>query len=358
MTNAIDFTLSVSLAEATTLILNNPNVRFLLEGEPGIGKSSLMVPLSEALPNHHMVYVDMSETQLGDVGIPVPNHETKTVRLYPTERFGLHTGKPVCIMLDEFSKAPRAVQNLMHPLLEAHNPRLGDLPLPEGSYVFLTGNLSTDGVGDNLAAHTLNRVTRLRVRKPDHEEWLEWAVPNDIDPAVCAFAKRTPHLFQSYLEDDAQDNPYIFNPLKNQIAPVVTPRSLAKVSNIVGNREHYTPNALRAALAGTIGEAAGRDLAAFIAYQDQLPSIADIVADPTGVPVPRDPGASAVLIYSMPRVVSKKNADAFVTYLSRFEEEWQALAFRALLKNPEGQGALVGNAAFRDWMLNNQDIIG
>jgi hypothetical protein len=85
-------------------------------------------------------------------------------------------------MLDEWTKAMTPVKNMTHPMFEVDNPRLGDLPIPEGSYIFLTGNLETDGVGDSMQAHTKQRLTRIELMKPDAEYWIEnYAVPNNLN---------------------------------------------------------------------------------------------------------------------------------------------------------------------------------
>jgi MoxR-like ATPase len=114
---------TVTLAEAANLIVASPTVRYLLEGEPGIGKSSIMSILERELPGHHSAYIDMGCLDLGDTGLPVPVHGDKLTTYYPNGRFKLHLNEPVILMLDEFGKAPRSVQNMLHPLLEARNPR-------------------------------------------------------------------------------------------------------------------------------------------------------------------------------------------------------------------------------------------
>jgi len=86
--------------------------------------------------------------------MPSINRDQQVTEYSPNAILQLQTGKPVVIMLDEFTKAPQPVQNMLHPLLEARNPRLGNIPLPQGSIVFLTGNMASDGVGDNIKAHT------------------------------------------------------------------------------------------------------------------------------------------------------------------------------------------------------------
>jgi len=354
----INFGKTISLSQAAALIRSNPETIFLLQGEPGIGKSSLLESLAESL-GYEYAYIDVPNMDLGDICMPVVDHATRTTKYYPNSRFKLQEGKPVLIMLDEFSKGADPVKNMLHPLFEKANPRLGDVPLPrypQPSILFLTGNLSTDGVGDSLKAHTLNRIVPVTVRKPDDKEWLTWASKSDIAPEVMAFVHRYPHVLASYLDDDQKDNPYIFNPRKPQVA-YVTPRSLHTASNIVKNRQHIDNDTLIAALSGAIGEAASRDLQAFIAFADQLPSWDDIINNPKYAQVPDNPGACSVVTYGAISKVTKETMDAFMTYIERFEPEWQAVFCIQLSKNPAKQKIAFGSSAFARWVAQNQDLL-
>ena len=126
----VKFGKAVTLKQAGNLIKTNPETRFLLRGEPGIGKSSLLKDIAEGL-GYEYAYIDVPNMDLGDIAMPVIDHETKTTRYYPNARFKVHEGKPVVIMLDEFTKGADPVKNMLHPMLEKANPRLGDLSLPE-----------------------------------------------------------------------------------------------------------------------------------------------------------------------------------------------------------------------------------
>lgn len=359
--STINFGTTVTLKQAAQLIAACPNNRFFLQGEPGIGKSSILPAIVNSLMSstrldYHASYVDVSQLDLGDIGYPAMDHESRVARFYPNARFGVHTGKPVVIMLDEFTKGMDPVKNMLHPLLEVSNPRLGDIPLPEGSIVFLTGNLSSDGVGDSLKAHTRNRITTLHVRKPDADEWLEWAVNNDIEPVVMAWVRQFPHAMSSYLDDGQDENPYIYHPKKMQPS-FVSPRSLALASRIVAQRDSFGSDALIAGLKGTIGEAAARDMEAFIAYQDQLPTWESIINSPQSATVPDTAGACAVLVFGAIAKVDKQNMNAFMKYLGRFEAEWQAAFAIAIAKNPAKQAVAFSSPAFADWCQKNQDLL-
>jgi MoxR-like ATPase len=352
----INFGKTVTLSEAESLIASVRSNRFLLAGEPGIGKSSMLKRLAERVGMDY-AYIDVPNMDLGDIAMPVVDHTTKTTKYYPNSRFKLEAGKPVCIMLDEFSKGATPVKNMLHPLLEVVNPRLGDVSVPAGSIIFLTGNLESDGVNDSLPAHTRARVTRVVVRKPSSEEWLDWAQgKGGIAPEVCAWVHRYPQVLASYLDGGAGDNPYIFNPKSVQSA-YVCPRTLELASNIVVERANNSVDATIAALTGTVGESAARDLQAFIAYADQLPAWESIIANPKGANVPDMPGACAVTVYGAIAKVQRETMTAFMDYLGRFSPEWQASFAINIAKNKTKQSIAFGNKAFSDWVAANQDLL-
>ena len=66
---------------------------------------------------------------------------------------------------------------------------------------------------------------------------------------------------------------------------------------------------------GVVGEAASRDIQAFIAYSDQLPSKSAIIADPKNAKVPDQPGACAVVVYGLITAAEKDTFSAFMEYI-------------------------------------------
>jgi len=352
----INFGRTVTLKQAAQIILSTPMNRYLLQGEPGIGKSSLLGFLTEALPTHNAAYLDVPNMDLGDIAMPVIDHDKKVTRYYPNARFRLHEGKPVIIMLDEYTKGAEPIKNMLHPMLEVHNPRLGDIPIDPTSVIFLTGNLSSDGVGDSLKAHSRNRVIPLHVAKPDADQWLEWAMDHDIEPVVMAWVKQFPHALASYLDEGQTDNPYIYNPKKMQ-SSFVSPRSLERASCIVRARGEIDQDSLIAALSGAIGEAASRDMQAYIAYQDQLPTWESIMKSPKTTSVPDSAGACAVMVFGAIAKLDRNNITPFMEYVERFEPEWQAAFCINLAKSKTKQAVAFGCNKFADWVQKNEDLL-
>ena len=346
---------TVTLKQAGQLIKLNPETRFLLQGEPGIGKSSILESIANDLGYEH-AYIDVPNMDLGDIAMPVIDHETKTTRYYPNARFKVHQQKPVVIMLDEFTKGADPVKNMLHPLLEKANPRLGDISIDKKSVVFLTGNLTTDGVGDSLKAHSRNRVVPITIAKPTAEEWIEWGINNGIEAEVLAWANQYPHIFASYTDPAQADNPYIYNPRKHQNS-FVSPRSLATASNIVRSRHGLDQDAVIAALSGAIGESGARDMQAYIEFADQLPKWEDTIKNPTKTKIPSSPAACAITVFGAISRVDKETIEPFMEYLERFDAEWQAVFAINIAKTPSKQSIAFSAKSFGKWVSKNTDLL-
>jgi hypothetical protein len=342
----------VTLKQAANLIAQVPQNRFLLQGEPGIGKTALLDTLKSLLPEHEVAYVDVPNLDLGDICMPVIKHETKTTTYYPNERFKIHTGKPTIILLDEFTKGSEPVKNMLHPML--NEGRLGDVMLHPDTIVFLTGNLGSDGVGDLLRAHSRNRISTIHVRKPNAEEWINWGIDNGIAEELLAFSHQYPHCFASYLDPAQADNPYIYQPKKNQMA-FFSPRSAAKASNIVKARKNLDAESVIAALTGTCGEAFARDFQAYLEFSDQLPTKEAVLKSPTTTPIPTSPAAQSIIVFGAISWIEKATLPSFLKYLQRFPVEWQAV-FAVNVAKSNKQSLAFTCKEFSSWVTSHQHL--
>lgn len=355
----IDFTNRLSLREAAELIaaIGTTNT-VLLKGEKGVGKSSIMEMLPEFLgPGYEYAYFDMGNKSEGDTAIPYPDKERRVMEFFVSTALKLHTGKPVVIMLDEFGKAPRSIQNMMHTLLEVRNKRVADTPLPAGSIVFLTTNLSEEGLGDMMLDHSIDRLTVVEVRKPNATEWLPWAAENNIHPALMAWVDQTPTVLASFRDDDFDiDNPYVYNPKRVQ-GKFITPRSLELGSNVIWAKGKISQNTLTCALTGTLGKVGANDIAAFLAYQDEIPARELILGSPDTAPVPTSAGVIITLLFNLERAVTTETITPIMKYVSRLDTEHQAVFCTTLARSKSKQPIAFTNKAFTDWARENQDIL-
>ena len=346
---------TVNLMQAKNRILANPDIIYFLRGEPGVGKSSLALELQRAT-GYPLSMMDVPNLDLGDIAMPIIDHENKVTRYYPNARFGIHTGEPVVICLDEFTKGADPVKNMLHPMFEVFMPRLGDLHIHEDSITYLTGNLDTDGVGDGLAQHTRQRIVELIVRKPNSDEWLAWALNNGISPILMAWVDRYPQCLASYL--DGVKNEFIFHPANPQ-DNAVSPRTLELASRITNKRHLCEEDSLIAALTGAAGAAFAESFSSFIRFQDALPSIKSIIDTPATAEIPDDVGARAVLTFGLLEHVERDTLSSIIKYLRRdqMDEEWQVIFGVALARHETKKKIAFANREFAKWAADNEDLL-
>lgn len=326
---------------------------YMVQGDIGSGKSSLLKMVGGKHPGMKLCYVDCTQIDVGDVQIPAVDHTTKTVSFYPNSIFGAHLDVPVAVMLDEFGKAPEPVKNALLPMILEH--RIGAARLPSGSIVFMTTNKGSEGIGDSMKAHVRNRYSKLTMRKSTSEEWISWGMDNNINEAVLMFAKEMPQIFQSF-EDikSPADNPYIFHP-KEQREAFVTPRSLESASNTLHYREAVNdPESTFADMVGTIGPRAASDLNAFVVLGDKLPRYSDIVTNPTTARIPADNGAAMCMTtFSCVSRVQKGELNEVLTYIERMPSEMKALFIVSLLRTQSKSSWAAMNRKFSEEVTKN-----
>ena len=343
-----------SINEIVDLIASVGTTRtVLVEGDMGIGKSSILKLLAKRFPDHHPSYFDCTTKDLGDLYIPDLDTERGCVTFLPNEQFGIHTGKPLLLMIDEFGKANPSVKNgMLVPMLEGV---IGGTKMPEGSIKFATTNLGAEGVGDMLPPHARNRIIVVRMRKPSSDEWINnYAINNSVHPSVMGFVKEFPQVMQSFTDvPNPEDNPYIYHP-KRQANAFCTPRSLECASDILHQREHLSDDTLTGALIGTIGERSALDMMAFVKLADKLPTLESIKNDPSNAIVPDSASAVCMVVYRALSTIDRDWVDAWITYMKRLSAEAQGLFAMGVKPSSYGKRSLVmQNKQFTQWAMDN-----
>lgn len=325
---------TITLAEATNLIAAvGAQHTVLVQGEMGCGKSSMLTELKRRYPDHHPAYFDLTTKDVGDFMIPAVTDGV--AEFLPNAEFGIHTNKPVLLMLDEIGKASKSVMNAcLRVMLER---TVGTQKLPEGSIVFATTNLAQEGLGDSMPPHARNRIITVQISKPTADEWIAWAMGNDVEPVVLATVNEFPQMLSSYTEYDTPNANHYINDPRAQRAAFVTPRSLYAASNIIKQTRHLPETVLFAALCGTIGAPAASDMLAVLRLDAELPSWKEILAGPNTAKAPTNGAALAMLIY---RAIVRVDADSFdnwLIYLGRLSREAQALFARQIMTPSSGK---------------------
>ncbi len=315
----------------------------LLTGEPGVGKTSVLKTLAAKMPSHQAVYIDCPVLDLPEIGLP--EVADGQVHIRPGAVWGLDDPRPKLILLDELTKAPQTTRLFLTRLLLERT--LGAQTFPKGTIIFGTGNRAADGVGDTLAAHVANRLIILEVDKPTSTQWLEWAEPAGIHPAVLAFADRFPHAFDPA---GTEGNPYVQDP-KRQSLPFVSPRSLHAASDVLHALDGEPAAVILAALSGTIGVAAARDLQTLALLHGQLPGLQEVLAAPRTATLSDVPAARIISAFAFAAKANKTNIGGLMTYFARLPAEYASIFARHAAKRLGADLPLC--AEFMAWLRAN-----
>jgi len=330
---------------------------FILEGDIGNGKSATLKTLGEKHQKHRTFYCDATTKDVGDLMLPKfveLDRDGQFVRFVANEELGLHIDGPVIIMVDEFGKANKSVQNALLCLM--YERKMGGYELHPESIVYGTTNLGAEGVGDLLPPHARNRFCIITVKKWENIQWMEWAINNDIDPQIILFAKEHPELFHSFTDyENPDDNEYIYHP-KVQRRAFVTPRSLENASHILKVRDQLGPDVTVANLIGCIGERAATDLKAQFSLSDQLVSLDEIKDNPKTAKVPTSAAAVCLLMYRTLSNIDRSWMDAWMDYMDRLPAEAHGMFVNGVYADKfdkKRQQAVVTNKKFTDFTMAN-----
>jgi hypothetical protein len=293
---------------------------------------------------------------VSDIVMRIPDHETKTLQSYVSELFKLKSDKPKMIMLDEVTKANKLLQVIFTRLMLERT--VGDTALPAGSIVFATGNNVSDGVGDTLSAHVINRLCIVNVRKPDAARWNLWATDNGISRSIRAWVAMNPSSLASYLDGGQEENPYIFNPAR-PVTSFVTPRSLVGADEVVKNRDKLGNYVTQAALAGLCGAAFADAIAAFMSMEKELISVKDILANPDTVAMPEKPAALFMTMFNaVDTIETQDDLSNFMTFVKRIKsEEVQECFFTMAFQSKRTTKLARTNNDLREWGMKHIELL-
>ena len=184
-----------------------------LVGPPGIGKTEIVESQSKHVKTYIMStwgptsftgkdYVIPADvrTSTDENGIQITHTEraltgrSKPEWLIDVEKeleLAKEDGEDVILFLDEFDKLTPDLQVFVNGII-SNKPTLGGWPIPEGVKIVLAGNTTVDSLASNkISSEVSSRLMTIKV-KPNVEEWLKWAVKNNVDPIVIAYIKINP----------------------------------------------------------------------------------------------------------------------------------------------------------------------
>lgn len=242
----------------------------LLLSAPGVGKSDMVRQAAEGIG---LKCRSLLGTQIAPEDVSgIPRIVGERSVFCPPRVLLPEDPEPFCLFLDELPAASPDIQKALYSILLER--RLGEFPLPHGTWVVAAGNRAEDrALVRSISSALVNRVVILNVRV-DHAEWMQWAQENGVRSEILAFIAFMPEA----LMRDVPPNPLPFS----------TPRSWAALSQALDlvDRPEGIDRELRRALA--FGRVSPEDAAIFCAMAEEeltdVPTAAECFQNPQILP--------------------------------------------------------------------------
>jgi len=300
-----------------------------LSGAPGIGKSDIVREVAKEL-GRPMMDVRLSLLEPSDLsGLPyVDNGVVKWGRPHVVPE-----NQNTIVFFDEFSQAHRAVQAAA--LQYILDRAIGTHRIPASVGIVLAGNRTSDRAGcQGVISPLVNRVCFLEV-EANHEDWLQWAYANGVDPVVTGYIELRPdHLFVAP---------------KAEGVPFATPRSWAMVSR--------WDNCPYEAVSGLVGEEIAPS---FIGFRNVFGSfdILKMLGDPQGCSIPEAMDVRYAVASSLIQRSDTADVNAVCTLATRLPVEFTAMfAKGAFAKDKKFMAKAMKVKAFQGWLAANQEML-
>jgi len=282
----------------------------LLVGAPGVGKTDVVVQVAKKLGYQlivmHPVVCDPTDLK----GLPYHSEGSDKADFLP---YGdlyamLHATEPTIVFLDDLGQAPPSVQAAAMQLLLArkiNGHKISD---------FVTFVAATNRREDKAGVTTILEPVKSRFAtiihvEPKIEDWVNWALSENLPLEVIAFARFRPNVIEGPWAPSMD------------IINTASPRTVAQAAGIYSDREGLDDAELHETLAGSAGAGFAAEFMGFLKVWQQLPDIQKILKGDTSAPVPTDPAARYAVCTALVAHADDTTAGAIVNYANRMEAD-------------------------------------
>lgn len=316
----------------------------MLHGSPAIGKSDIIRTIAEKF-SLKVIDVRLSTYDPADMnGLPYFNTsgarniaEYVPFDVFPVEGDPIPEGyKGWMVFLDELPSAAPSVQAAAFKLIL--DKMVGQRKLHSHALLAAAGNMEDDGAIVNpLPTPLQSRMINFQVYT-NLDCFMKYALTQNIDYRIAAFLEFKPD-YVHHFKPDHDDLTF------------AAPRTWMFLDKLIRG-EPVTDSDLPL-VAGCISSGVGAEFIAFCKIFDQVPKLADILADPLKARCPEsddNPSLVYAVAGSMAQHANKDNIDKLVPYIERMLMEYQVIAFRHIMARDP---SLIQHEAMKDWIQRN-----
>ena len=331
--------LSVNLKEAANIIEQCLKVKLvpMMTGSPALGKSAIVAQIAQKF-GLKMIDLRLSQCDPTDLlGYPTIDKATGKAHYAPMSTFPLE-GDPIpegyngwLLFLDELTSASRSVQAAGYKLILDH--MVGEHKLHPRLVIIGAGNRESDGaIVEPMSTALQSRLVHVDVVL-DVDCWLEWAMHNGIDHRITSYIKFKPDMLYTF-QPDHTDKTY------------GSPRTWEFTNRLVNGKSTIKADMLNI-LGGCISEGLAREFIGFCSIYADLPTVAQIAANPEGITMPDEPSVLYALSGSLANHATPDTMDKLYKFILRMPIEFQIVTLREVVRRNK---EMVRVPAVQNWL--------
>ena len=298
----------------------------MIWGDPGCGKSSSVEQVAKDL---NVEYRDIRLSQIESIdlrGLPtIINGQTVwvTPEFFPTDP------DSVGIMcFDEINEGDPSTQAACYQLVQER--RLGEYVLPAGWRVLGAGNPNSNTLTEALN----NRFTHVTV-KPSIADWAGWAMTHNIHQDIIAFLMSRPSLLLS-MPTNQDENAF------------PSPRTWEFASRY-HSMNPQSPM-YRELMEGVVGKGAIVEFFAYMNMKSKLPTIDEILANPTGFDFNGSPSKIAALCLLVAEHIERATVEPLMQFIKTVTVDFQVMTIEIIDKH---KNYLMKHESMTAWITKN-----
>lgn len=307
---------------------------FLLTGAPGVGKTEMIKQAAEIAGCDTMILHPVVDDPTDYKGLPGFVEGVAQFMPFGNLKKMMEADSPLLVFLDDLGQADVLVMAAaMQLILERsiNGKRISD----HVTFAAAT-NKREHGAGVSRMIEPLKSrfVTIIDVEVNSHD-WVEWAIPNGIDPMIVSFIEFRPDFINKFEPSiDMTNSP--------------SPRTIKHVDDLL--RMDIPQAALLEVISGAAGQGFAQEFMAFRRLKDELPDIRMVFRNPEGVKVPEKPDVKYAFIGALVGHLDAEKVNAFSIVVKKFPPEFQTVAWRMAQSKVEG---LYNTDQWMEYLKNN-----
>lgn len=324
------------LQELIPIVLKSGEVPFI-QGFPGIGKSNFWREIAEKFD---LLLIDIRLTTLDPTMLNgflwmdknENRAEFKSLNLFPLQGDEIpinpKTGNPYkgfLIHFDEFTQIPKAIEGAAYRVIL--DREVGERKLHDRVFMACSGNTQGFGqISKPMSTPMRSRLIHFEMVNDAKKFITETIDKLDFHPLIPAFLADNHDYMNNFADNHSNiDGTYACERTWQKLSNIL--KAFKKDQNI---EQRHLP-----LLVATVGEAAGNGFYAFTqSYYSSTP-ISDIVANPATARIPELRTERYAALAYLIQNCTLNNGAALDIYIRRFDEEFQVIFGKMLLKKNE-----------------------